>query len=159
MHVSICLVLSRLIRLTSPKLNIVFIIGAILMYGSILLYVLPSFNAIVAEVVCEVRETLSCSVLHVPYTSKFLRCVIFAVFADPSNPRKLSSQNFRIPYSRNTWCAKIVSVKCLEIYSNPRKLWGSKILTYTVYVMDKTCVYNSCFHCNSKLRVVNTRVG
>ena len=34
-----------------------------------------------------------------PYMSKFLRHVIFA---DPSNPRKLSPQNFRIPYVLET---------------------------------------------------------
>ena len=50
-----------------------------------------------------------------PYTSKISRCVIFALFADPSNPRKLSSRNFRIPYTWNSWSTKIVSTKCLEI--------------------------------------------
>ena len=50
----------------------------------------------------------------IPYISKFSRHIIFVVFADFSNPRKLSSQNFRIPYIQNSWSAKIVSVKCLE---------------------------------------------
>ena len=40
--------------------------------------------------------------IHVPYTSKFSRHVIFAVFADFSYLRKLSSRNFRIPYTRNS---------------------------------------------------------
>ena len=55
-----------------------------------------------------------CSATQLPYMSKFSRRIIFAVFLDFSNLQKLSSRNFRIPYTRNSWAAKIVSTKCLE---------------------------------------------
>ena len=40
--------------------------------------------------------------------------IIFAIFADFSIPQKLSSQNFRIPYTPNSLSAKTVSAKCSE---------------------------------------------
>ena len=56
--------LCRLIRLTSPKLNCVFIGGAVIMYLSILFYTMPSFNPTIAEIVCEVCTVHASNIVY-----------------------------------------------------------------------------------------------
>ena len=67
-----------------------------------------------------------------PYTSEFSRSIIFAVFADFSNSRKLCSRKFIIPYTRNSTCENCFREMFGNTCSNLRKLWASKIWTYTV---------------------------
>ena len=46
-------------------------------------------------IVMDIRIFLQVHIFNtILYTSKFSRCIILAVFADPSNPRKLNSQKF-----------------------------------------------------------------
>ena len=52
--------LYRLVRLTSPRLNYISIVGATVMYVSVLLYSIPSFSAVAAEVLCEVHMRTAC---------------------------------------------------------------------------------------------------
>ena len=79
--------------------------------------------------VCAYLSLTPCSCQYiVPYTSKFSRCIIFAVFADFSNLQKLSSRNFRILYilqtldprklfPRNVWKAQSAKIVRLEIWT------------------------------------------
>ena len=88
------------------------------------------------------------TVLHkkLPYTSKFSRRVISTVFADPSDLWKLSSRNFRIPYTRNSWSVKIVAAKCLEIAIRENCLpWKFGCVWYYMYNKNMFCVNVSWF--------------
>ena len=49
------------------------------------------------------------------YTPKFSRYIIFAVFVDSEQFVKINLANFRVPYTRNSGSAEIVSARCLEI--------------------------------------------
>lgn len=48
----------RLIRLTSPRLNYLIIIGAILMYISIIIYSIPATTQLTATVFCNVSAPI-----------------------------------------------------------------------------------------------------
>ena len=48
----------RLVKLTSPKLNLVIIVGAIVMYVSIITYSYPSYNQFGRTLLCNVSNPI-----------------------------------------------------------------------------------------------------
>ena len=63
----------RVIRLTSPKLNYLVIIGSVLMYLSVFIELLPTTQEAVYHSLCAVSITVSsCSVCHLQHTFQFI---------------------------------------------------------------------------------------
>ena len=61
----------RIVKLTSPKLNYIVLLGAFMLYTSVYFYVLPSTQKLTSTVYCHVSTNVYCFVVH-GYESKVL---------------------------------------------------------------------------------------
>lgn len=62
----------RVIRLTSPTLNYIIIVGSVLMYISVIFEVLPTTQEEVFHFLCIVSHDFDCTIKHNPFFQKII---------------------------------------------------------------------------------------
>ena len=85
----------RLIRLSSPKLNIITVFGVIILYVSMVLFVIPTHSKSVIHGLCIARLwflALGASLAFGTIIMKMFR--VYIIFSNPTPKRKKVSQRF-----------------------------------------------------------------
>ena len=91
---SLSLSLSRLIRLSSPKLNIITVFGGIILYVSMVLFVIPTHSKSAIHGLCIARLwflALGVSLAFGTIIMKMFR--VFIIFSNPTPKRKKVSKH------------------------------------------------------------------